>query len=346
MISSMKNSSITQSMTMNEVSPAWLMVSAGQRKIIYTVLNRPLKAKEMKVEELSGKVSSETGYHHSTDSLNDTIIGLAQNFPGSNNINLLIPNGQFGTRLGKEDKGIGQDAAAPRYIYTNIMAMTRLLFNKQDNPLYHYVDDDGKIVEPRYFVPILPLVLINGARGIGTGWSTDVPLYNPQDIIENIDHYLHGQPMNEMTPWYRGFRGTITKISHQKYHVTGIYWRTGPTSIEVDELPVGSARESMSYTAYNEFIISLIIDDSVTDEKIRSKQILRDAEFLPGDKVSRFTLHFQTEKQLNDLLTDLPKFEKLFKLSHNLTTSNMNLFNAEGIMTKYVNPEDILNRIL
>lgn len=313
----------------------------SQRKIVYTMLLKKLK-KDMKVSQLSGIVSSVSAYHHGETSLQDTIVGLAQNFPGSNNINLLLPIGEFGTRKGKPNKGIGKDSAAPRYIYTNVNPITKIIFNKTDENIYKYVDDDGQIVEPVFYVPIIPLVLINGARGIGTGWSTDIPSYNPVDVIENVERYLQGLPLNEMQPWYRGFRGSVVKVSHQKYRVTGVYHRNGPVSVEINELPVGSSRDSMSFIDYQNFINDLIIDDSVTDEKLRSKQILSDAEIFISDQTITCTIFFSTQQQLDELLLDLDAFEKRFKLSHFVTSTNMHLFNSDGIMTKYVNPEDIL----
>lgn len=314
----------------------------SQRKILYTMLKKSFK-KKVKVAELAGIVSAFTSYHHGQASIEETIVGMAQDFPGSNNINLLLPLGQLGSRKGKADKGIGKDAASSRYIYTNINPITKVIFNKIDENLYSYLDDDGKVVEPTFYLPTIPMILINGTRGIGTGWSTDIPTYNPIDVINNMELYLQGKPMYEMQPWFRGFRGTIYKISHQKYRVTGVYQRTGPTTVEITEIPVGSARESMSFMDYKNFIENLIIDTSVTDDKIRSKQVLDDAEILLTDKTIKCTLHFQSEEQLNRLLSNLTTFESQFKLSHIINTSNMNLFNIDGIMTKYVNPEDILS---
>lgn len=314
----------------------------SQRKILYTMLKKSFK-KKVKVAELAGIVSAFTSYHHGQASIEETIVGMAQDFPGANNINLLLPLGQLGSRKGKTNKGIGKDAASSRYIYTNINPIAKVIFNKIDENLYLYLDDDGKIVEPTFYLPTIPMILINGTRGIGTGWSTDIPSYNPIDVINNTELYLQGKPMNEMQPWFRGFRGTVVKVSHQKYRVTGVYHRTGPMTVEITELPVGSARESMSFMAYKNFIENLIVDTSVTDEKIRSKQILDDAEILLTDKTIKCTLHFQSEGQLNQLLSNLTTFESQFKLSHLINTSNMNLFNIDGIMTKYVNPEDILS---
>ena len=106
---------------------------------------------------------------------------MAQNFVGSNNINLLMPNGQFGTRI----MG-GSDAASPRYIHTQLNPITDHIYPKEDFPLLSYIDDDGTIVEPRWYCPIIPMVLVNGMIGIGTGFSTKIPQYNPLHCCKNI----------------------------------------------------------------------------------------------------------------------------------------------------------------
>ena len=113
---------------------------------------------------------------------------MAQNFVGSNNINLLEPNGQFGTRL----QG-GKDASAPRYIWTKMNKLAQLIFHPDDNPLLKYNLDDGQKVEPEWYIPVVPLVLINGTEGIGTGFSTKIPSHNPIDIIENIYNMMNGK---------------------------------------------------------------------------------------------------------------------------------------------------------
>src|SRR5204862_220440 len=135
---------------------------------------------EIKVAQLSGYVSEHASYHHGEASLNGTIVNMAQNFVGSNNINLLYPSGQFGTRA----EG-GDDAASARYIFTKLEPIARTIFPPLDDAILQYLDDDGQLVEPEWYTPILPMVLVNGASGIGTGWSTSVPSYNPRDLVAN-----------------------------------------------------------------------------------------------------------------------------------------------------------------
>ena len=135
----------------------------GQRKVIWGCFKRKLK-KEIKVAQLVGYISEKAAYHHGEVSLTMTIVNLAQDYVGSNNMNLLLPNGQYGTR----DQG-GKDHASARYIFTEPAPIARAVFHPSDDPLLTVQKDDGEIIEPEYYMPILPLVLINGAEGIGTG---------------------------------------------------------------------------------------------------------------------------------------------------------------------------------
>ena len=152
----------------------------SQRKVMYACFKKNLR-EEMKVAQLAAYVSEKTSYHHGEVSLADTIVKLAHDYVGSNNMNYLEPCGQFGTRL----MG-GKDASQTRYIFTRLTPDARKLFDPRDDPVLNYLQDDGKSIEPEYFVPVIPTVLINGTEGIGTGFSTNIPPFNPRDIIDNM----------------------------------------------------------------------------------------------------------------------------------------------------------------
>merc|ERR1719453_892185 len=145
-----------------------------QRKVVHCCFRRNLKS-DVKVAQLTGYISEHAAYHHGEVSLQGTIIGMAQKFVGSNNVNLLVPSGQFGTRL----MG-GKDHASSRYIYTRLAPWTRTFFHPDDDQILSYKVEEGQSIEPKHYVPVLPLVLLNGVEGIGTGWSTSVPNYNPR----------------------------------------------------------------------------------------------------------------------------------------------------------------------
>ncbi|KAL0271055.1 UNVERIFIED_CONTAM: hypothetical protein PYX00_008283 [Menopon gallinae] len=206
----------------------------GQRKVLFTCLKRNDK-KEIKVAQLAGSVAEHSAYHHGEASLMGTIINLAQNYVGSNNINLLRPIGQFGTRL----QG-GKDAASPRYIFTQLSPLTRLIFHVHDDPLLKYNKDDNQKIEPEWYIPIIPMVLVNGADGIGTGWMTKIPNYNPREIVNNIKRMLDGDDPVPMKPWYKGFKGEIESYGDSRYLVNGEIAIINDNRLEITELPVGT----------------------------------------------------------------------------------------------------------
>ena len=206
----------------------------GQRKVLFTCFKRNL-VKELKVAQLAGSVAELSAYHHGEASLMSTIINLAQNFVGSNNINLLQPIGQFGTRLHG-----GKDAASPRYIFTALSPLARLLFNPKDDPLFAYINDDGLKVEPEWYCPIIPTVLVNGSEGIGTGWSTKIPNYNPRELIENIRLMIRGEEPRLMKPFYKNFRGHIEQVDDIRVATSGEIAIINDNVIEITELPIGT----------------------------------------------------------------------------------------------------------
>merc|ERR1719215_1143469 len=187
----------------------------SQRKVAFAAFKKKLK-NDIKVAQFVGYISEHSAYHHGEASLENTIINLAQNFVGSNNINILVPSGQFGTRL----QG-GKDHAASRYIYTRMAPATRTLFHSEDDAVLDYLDEEGMSIEPRWYCPVIPSVLVNGADGIGVGWSTFVPNHNPRDIIRNVRGMLRGRAFSELHPWYKGFRGSIAMGDQGKYEVLG-----------------------------------------------------------------------------------------------------------------------------
>lgn len=187
----------------------------AQRKVLYCCFKRNLK-RDIKVAQLAGYVSEHSCYHHGETALANTIIGMAQSFVGSNNVNLLEPVGQFGTRL----QG-GADAASPRYVFTRLANVTRAIFHPDDDAVLEHQYEDGQRIEPRFYVPVIPLVLVNGADGIGTGWSTSVPNYNPRDVINNLRRRLTGKRMLPMSPWWRFFKGDVEQRDAHRFYVRG-----------------------------------------------------------------------------------------------------------------------------
>ncbi|WVN88424.1 uncharacterized protein L203_103634 [Cryptococcus depauperatus CBS 7841] len=294
----------------------------GQRKVLYGCFKRNL-TKEIKVAQLVGYVSEKTAYHHGEASLTSTIVGLAQNFVGSNNINLLEPNGQFGTRLAG-----GKDAASPRYIFTNLPRMTRAIFHPADDGLLNYLVEDGTGIEPEYFVPTVPLLLINGADGIGTGWSSAIPNFNPIDIVENLRRLMNDQEVIKMTPWFRGFKGSIERLDGDKYKVSGAIEKINDTTLEITELPIRRWTQDFKETL-----------EEMTVGSEKTPATVKDYEEHHTDTTVHFKVHM-TEKNIAD--AEKEGFEKRFKLTTTISTSNMVCFDLNGKIKKYSSAEEIL----
>jgi DNA topoisomerase-2 len=281
----------------------------SQRKVMYSCFQKNLTA-EMKVAQLAAFVAEKSAYHHGEVSLADTIVKLANDYMGSNNINLLEPCGQFGTRL----MG-GKDASQTRYIFTRLTSEARKLFDPKDDAILNYLDDDGRSIEPDFYMPTLPMILVNGSEGIGTGFSCYVPPFNPKDIRDNITNVLNGKSIQKMKPWFRGFKGKIMEQDDDSWVTQGVWSSIGRT-VKVTELPPG--RWTQDYkehldTLIEKKIISGFTNNSTTDN----------VDFLIQDYNGK------------DAVKDL-------KLQKTLRTSNMHLFHPTKGIHKYQSPELIL----
>lgn len=307
------------------------------RKILFSAFKRKLTS-EIKVAQFSGYVSEHSAYHHGEASLNGAIVNMAQNFVGSNNINLLEPNGQFGTRLHG-----GDDSASERYIFTMLNSLTRSLFPDADDSVLNYQNDDGTIVEPDYYVPIIPFALINGISGIGTGFSCSIAPYNPSTIIEYLKARLTKKDVSsiEFLPYYEGFKGKVSQIAEQKYLIKGVYEKIADDKVRITELPVGSW--TMSYTSFLESLV-----DGVTDKNgKKSSPLLRDFTSISTEVKVDFTVVFPRGKlaQLEGEVdaNDCNGVEKLLKLFTTVSTTNMHMFNSDCKLHKYSSPEEIID---
>ena len=334
----------------------------SQRKILYSCFKRNLR-EEIRVAQLAGYVSEHAAYHHGEASLNGTIVGMAQNFVGANNINLLRPVGQFGSRL----LG-GKDAASPRYIHTYMEDILGKIFRKEDACLLKHLDDDGELVEPEYYIPVVPLLAINGSVGIGTGYSTDIPPHNPSDIVTLLRHRLHGSidtlANRPLDPWWWGFKGTTRRSDECTWVTKGLYeFNDANKSITITELPVGTWTKD--YKAF--------LDELCENDDKKSREAKREATKVEKGSVSskgskggkeeveplgikgfddlyndidvKFVLYF-TEDGYDAVKADKEKFEKRFKLTSNWKTTNMTCFNADFNIVKYKTIGDILEEFV
>lgn len=299
------------------------------RKILYSAFKKNL-TNEIKVAQFSGYVSEHSGYHHGEASLNAAIVGMAQNFVGSNNINLFEPNGQFGTRL----QG-GKDSASERYIFTQLNAMTRTMFSPLDDKVLNYLDDDGFPVEPVYYAPIIPMVLVNGSKGIGTGFSTEILSYNPLDIIDNLlDRISGSEPNTSFKPYYEGFEGSIVETDTNKYSTHGKFEILKKDTIIITELPVGTWTDD-----YKQFLESLMDSTDKNGKKIQPLV----KEYDDMSKSTNVEIHVTfCRGRLEEIQSTEGGVLKALKLSSSLSATNMHMFDASEKLKKY----DSVNTII
>ena len=308
------------------------------RKILFSAFKRKLTS-EIKVAQFSGYVSEHSAYHHGEASLNGAIVNMAQNYVGSNNINLLQPNGQFGTRLHG-----GDDSASERYIFTLLSTITRSLFPEADDAVLNYLNDDGTIVEPEYYVPIIPFALVNGISGIGTGFSCNIPAFSPTQIIDYLRCKLKKQDVKgagEFIPYYEGFKGTVTKLETNKYMTKGVYEKIDNDKIRISELPIGAW--TMPYISFLEGLA-----DGTTDKN--GKKIppsIRDFTSMSTEVNVDIVVTFPRGKLEDieskvDSVTHINGIEKMLKLTSNISSTNMHMFNKDCKLRKYASVEDII----
>ena len=341
------------------------------RKILYAAFKKGGLKTEIKVAQFSGYVSEHSAYHHGEASLNAAIVGMAQNFVGSNNINLLEPNGQFGTRC-----AAGQDSASERYIFTQLNKLTRLIYRQEDDAVLTYIDDDGQMVEPIYYAPAIPMILVNGTKGIGTGFSTEVLQYNPLQIIAYVRAMLSSTSVADrpvIEPYFKGFKGTIRNIGAPatnvasatfgaatsvaaKYLIKGTYEIIADRKVRITELPIGTWTDD-----YKVFLEKLMESPAVADKDKGDKAdkadkgvgvpVLKEYNDMSTDTVVDITVTFHpsyphTPKDLQAAIIDADagtnKLEKLLGLFTTQSTTNMNLFDAREKLRKYATIYDII----
>ena len=302
------------------------------RKILFSAFKKNLTT-EIKVAQFSGYVSEQSGYHHGEASLNAAIVGMAQDYVGSNNINLLMPNGQFGTRL----QG-GKDSASERYIFTQLNKITRYIYRKEDDAVLEYLEDDGFPVEPMFYVPIIPMILVNGGKGIGTGFSTDILSYSVENLIVYLQRKLKGELVEdvEFRPQYRGFTGTCHEFDDgKKYIVKGTYEKINDRKVRVTELPIGHWTDD-----FKQHIENLM----EADKNKKNKAFVKDYNDMSTDTTVDIEITFNDPiDETTDGTNLYNNFEKMMKLYASLSTTNMHLFNDEEKLMKFDSEKEIID---
>jgi len=290
----------------------------SQRKIIWTFLKKNI-TKEIKVSRSNALVSAETEYLHGEDSLGGVTVNLAQNFTGTNNIPLLAREGNFGNRLIPE-------AAANRYIFTHMEEYLPDIFKPEDIPLLTKQIFEGKEIEPKFLLPILPLVLVNGNEGMGVGFAQKVLPRNPKEIIKYIKAVLKGKSVKsfKLLPYYNGFKGTVN-VEDEGYLFTGIHKILNTTTVEVTELP-------LNYDL-GKYIVKL--------EKLEEQGVITSFDDLSSKNDGfKFKIRF-TRAGLNKIKT----MSESLKLT-NKVTENHTYINVDNSVSKYKSPQEVINKFI
>lgn len=281
-----------------------------QRKILYTCFTHDISKAVVKVTDMMGSVIGTTCYHHG-DNITESITKMAQGFVGAKNIPLLINQGMFGSR-----KEGGEDASQARYLFTKMDPITMILFDKRDNPLLTHVMDQGKKIEPERYIPILPMLLVNGAKGISSGFSTEIPPYNPKDLVHWIKAWLHKTEKPKLVPWWRGYEGEVSV--KDGYLITKGKYNIIDNKLHITELPIGIWTQD-----YQEFL---------------------ETKFLKEKMVTKIEDHHESTNSVHFIVTIKKDFDEEVLKKSLIKKRKLNNFVAlsKGIPTKYSGPDDIL----
>ena len=328
----------------------------SERKILFGCFKRNLKD-EIKVAQLVGYISEHSAYHHGEQSLSGTIVAMAQNFVGSNNINLLLPIGQFGSRA----QG-GKDSASARYIFTNLNKVTRHIFNPNDLPLMNYIVEEGQKIEPKWYLPIIPMVLVNGTEGIGTGWSTSIPCFNPYEIVNSIKNMIDNGTFLEISPWYKGYCGKIEKSDKPgTYTVSGTFhWsEEDDCTLFITELPI--KKWTKDYKNFLSELMGLEIkEDSEKKQKgKKKKKVVKEDDDKTVEKKKKVIMiedfkQNHANNRINFEIKLLPEYAekfkkddkllmKTFKLVSSISLNDMVLFDKDEKLKKYSSVEEVMS---
>lgn len=322
----------------------------SQRKIIYTLFKMGNKGfNKMKVFQLGGLVAKTANYHHGDQSLNQTIIAMAQTFTGSgNNVPLLRPFGAFGSRT-----EFGEDAGAPRYISCSLNQITRLIFPAVDDDLNTLREEDNQLVEPFYYVPIIPTILINGAKGIGTGWSTEIPSFSPKDVISHVKALIQSKtPKPHIHSYYENFIGKIEELPNDNGWIYyGKLEQVNDRVWWVRELPIRYTTskfiDRLNYlTALNDVVGNSKAAQAKKEEIEKRGKSLK-VDWNPAPPIQSFENHCAVEKIGFKITFAEPVSETTLiaalRLSLTIKSSNMTAFDSCNQIRKYSTIRDIVD---
>lgn len=276
----------------------------SQRKVIH-VSNQIWKSgneKTLKVFQLAGKVASDAFYHHGNASLENAIITMAQKF--KNNASLLEEDGQFGSLRSPQ-------AGAPRYIGTKLSENFRFIY--KDFELLKFKEEEGEVIEPEYFLPIIPTVLINGSSGIAVGFSSNILNRDIKEVIDTCQKILLGKKVKEIPPSLNNFKGQFIQDTenNKKWFIRGVFERVNMSTVKITELP-----PSMTYEKYEDILDKLVDNKDIVSYEDNCKDNIdytikftrSDLSELDDEKLTKL---LKLEESSTEIYTTLDEFGKL-----------------------------------
>ena len=294
----------------------------SSRKCLHIILKDNIK-EAFKVQNLCARVGERTNYIHGATSLYGVIVGMAQDFVGTNNIPLLKRKGNFGTRLIPE-------ASADRYIFTCKEDYLDYIFKPEDNDLLIEQEFEGDLIEPKYYVPILPMLLVNGVLGLTTGFSQKILPRDPKELTKWIRCKLTGKKFTgKLLPYFKGFTGTIKQTDNNSFDIFGKYEKISGNKIEITDLPCGPG--TGGYSDLNSYLS--VLDKLVDDKKIKDYNDYSEANNY------KIIVTFYRNQGLNIDTCDIYKELKLVKSVTECYTS----LNENNKIVEYSSIEEILN---
>lgn len=300
-------------------------LKVSQRKAIYGALHA---TKLCTVETLAVNACGATAYHHGGTSMESTVVGLAQDFPGSNNFPLLLKDGQFGNRL-------DHDSGAPRYIKAELHPDFYKMFQKYDLSIVPKQREDDQEIEPEFFVPVLPMCLINSSAGIATGFATDILSHKIEDIKQAVQDVLtYGSCQQKLVPYFNDYTGSVEMEEvdgRRQIIIKGILKVENTTTIRITEVPPKWQSKKYRDKVLNELM----------DKKIHGIPVVKDYDNNSTEKgwdivvtVPRSVTLWSNEKLLNE-----------FKLVQRMT-QNIVLWDTTNQLKQYKNAEEVVEEFV
>jgi DNA topoisomerase-2 len=318
-----------------------------QRKVLFTMFDKNVVS-DVKVAQIVGVIAAHTQYHHGEQSLVETVVGMAQDHVGVSNINYLVPEGQFGSRLDPPSVH-----SAARYIFTRLDPVTRYLFRHEDDAVLLYVEEEGVRIEPEYYVPVIPTVLVNGTFGIGTGWSTAVPMFSVEQLIDMCEQVARSLQRGEedtvttllstlcdpavCAPWYDGFKGTIRYDADRGgFTTTGVVTLVPDASaLHVTELPVGTWTHTYVEDVEKHMMVQRGKSPSTKKKGSLANELVLSIDKQWTDSVVNMTLYCVPDKWADVVEAAPGELCKHLNLVTDVRLNNMHLHNRSGALTKY-----------